>query len=63
VPEKTLLAKLLLKPGVKMAIVSAPRGQAPPAGAELVSRGKAAMVLFYARNQRAERAGHSFRRT
>jgi hypothetical protein len=49
-PEKSLLAKLLLKPGVKMAIVSAPKGQPPPAGAELVSRGKAAVVLLYARN-------------
>jgi hypothetical protein len=50
-PEKTLLAKLLLKPGVKMAIVNAPKGQEPPEGAELVSRGSADAVLLYARDQ------------
>ena len=50
-PEKTLLAKLLLKPGVKLAIVNAPKDHAPPAGAALVSRGSADAVLLYARDQ------------
>lgn len=50
-PEKTLLAKLLLKPGVTMAIVNAPRGQEPPAGARVVARGRAGAVLLYARGK------------
>lgn len=48
-PEKTLLAKLLLEPGVAMAIVNAPRGQEPPVGARVVTRGGAGAVLLYAR--------------
>jgi hypothetical protein len=50
-PDKPLLAKLLLKPGVKLAVVNAPKGQAAPSGAEVVARGVAEAVLLYARNQ------------
>lgn len=46
--DKPLLAKLLLKPGVRLALVNAPKGQSPPDGAECVTRGAADAVLLYA---------------
>jgi hypothetical protein len=49
--DKPLLARLLLKPGVTLAIVNAPKGQAAPTGAELVTRGRAEAVLLYARDE------------
>jgi hypothetical protein len=57
VAAKTLLEKLLLKPGVKLAIVDAPRDQKAPAKAELVARGAAEAVLFYARDAKQLAAG------
>jgi hypothetical protein len=57
VPAKTLLEKLLLKPGVKLALVGAPKDQKPPAKAELLARGAAEAVLFYARDTRSLAAG------
>jgi hypothetical protein len=51
VAEKTLLEKLLLKPGVGFALVNAPKGQKVPEGAKPIMRGAAEAVLFYVASQ------------
>ena len=48
--EKTLLQKLLLKPGVTLAVVGAPKNAEVPAGAKRVEKGPAEAVLLYATN-------------
>jgi hypothetical protein len=50
---KSLLEKLLLKPGVTLAVVGAPPDQSPPAGAKVLARGAAEAVLLYARDRAA----------
>lgn len=48
--EKSVLEKLLLKPGVTLGVVGSAKGAGVPEGAKKVSRGPAEAVLLYATN-------------
>ena len=49
-PDKPLLARLLLKPGVTLAWIGAPKDVTPPEETKLVARGPAEAVLLFARD-------------